>query len=89
MYDPLIDRFSSDLATLVSTLQYDLNESLKVGVDVGQYYFSNNGTVMITPNAKWAVAQSVDVQAGIGFPLWQDLAVENNLVVNAGVSIKF
>jgi hypothetical protein len=44
---------------------------------------------MITPNAKWAVAQSVDVQAGIGFPLWQDLAVENNLVVNAGVSFKF
>lgn len=89
MYDPLIDRFSSDLATLVSSLQYDLNESLKVGVDLGQYYFSNSGTVMLTPNAKWAVAQSVDVQAGIGFPLWQDLAVENNLVVNAGVSFKF
>jgi hypothetical protein len=25
----------------------------------------------------------------VGVPVWQDLAVENNLVVNAGVSFKF
>jgi len=90
MYDPLLDRFSSDLATLNSSVGYDLTESLQVAVDLGQYYFTDGGgTIMLSPNLKWAVASSVDVSAGIGFPLWQQLAVENNLVVNAGVSFKF
>jgi hypothetical protein len=44
---------------------------------------------MVTPNLKWAAAPSVDVSAGVGIPVWQELAVENNLVVNAGVSFKF
>jgi hypothetical protein len=37
----------------------------------------------------WKPATSVDVSAGIGFPVWQELSVENSCVVNAGVSFKF
>jgi len=90
MYDPLLDRFSTDLATAVSSLDYKWSDTVKFGVDFGQYYFvDGGGTVLITPNVEWTPAQSVVVSGGVGIPVWQDLAVENNLVVNAGVSFKF
>lgn len=90
MYDPLLGTISDDLATLVTAANYKLTDSVKVGVDLGQYYLiGGEGAIMVTPNIKWAAAQSVDVSAGVGIPVWQELAVENNLVVNAGVSFKF
>jgi len=90
MFDPLLGTVSDDLATLVTSANYKLSETLTVGVDLGQYYLQGGqGAVMVTPNLKWAAAQSVDVSAGVGIPVWQELAVENNLVVNAGVSFKF
>jgi len=90
MYDPLLGTISDDLATLVTSANYKLGDSVKVGVDLGQYYLiGGEGAVVVTPNIKWAAAKSVDVSAGVGIPVWQELAVENNLVVNAGVSFKF
>lgn len=90
MYDPLLGTISDDLATLVTGLNYKVTDSVKAGVDLGQYYLiGGEGAIMVTPNLKWAAAPSVDVSAGVGIPVWQELAVENNLVVNAGVSFKF
>jgi len=90
MYDPLLGTISDDLATLVSSVDYKWTQSVKVGVDLGQYYLQGGqGTIMVTPNLKWAAASNVDISAGVGIPVWQELAVENNLVVNAGVSFKF
>jgi len=90
MYDPLLGTISDDLATLVSSVDYKWTQSVKVGVDLGQYYLQGGqGTIMVTPNLKWAAASNVDISAGVGIPVWQELAVENNMVVNAGVSFKF
>lgn len=90
MYDPLLGVVSNDFATLTTGVDYTLASSITVGVDVDQYYLiGGNGTIMVTPNLKWDVANNVDVSVGVGLPVWQELATENNLVLNAGVSIKF
>jgi len=90
MYDPLLGTISDDLATLVTGLNYKVTDSVKAGVDLGQYYLvGGEGTIMVTPNLKWSAASNVEVSAGVGVPVWQELAVENNMVVNAGVSFKF
>jgi hypothetical protein len=90
MYDPLLGTISDDLATLVTGLNYKITDSVKAGVDLGQYYLvGGEGAIMVTPNIKWTAASNVDVSVGVGIPVWQELAVENNMVVNAGVSFKF
>ena len=90
-YDPYLDRVSDDVASLVTNFDYTLTDTISVGVDLTQKYVceSGDGVILLGPSIKWAAASSVDVSAGIGFPLWQQLAVENNCVVNAGVSLKF
>lgn len=90
MYDPLIgSRIGEDVVSLVSDLNYKLGNNLNVGLNITQEYFDGGGVVLLGPSMEWNAASSVDVHAGIGFPVWQDLVVENNCVVNAGVSFKF
>jgi len=90
MYDPLLGTISDDLATLVTGLNYKWTDTLTLGADLGQYYLiGGEGAIVVSPNLKWSAASNVEVSAGVGIPVWQELAVENNLVVNAGVSFKF
>jgi len=90
MYDPLLGTVAVDLATLVSSLDYKWTDCVSVGVDLKQYYLQGgDGAVTLTPNLQWTAASNVDVSAGVGVPVWQNLAVENNLVFTAGVSFKF
>lgn len=90
MYDPLLGIVSTDFATLTTGVDYTLTPCITAGVDVDQYYqIGGNGTVVVSPNLKWAAANAVDVSVGVGLPVWQELATENNLVLNAGVSFKF
>lgn len=91
MYDPVIDRFSSDLCTLESSLDYKLADSFNIGVDLTQYYLTegDSGTIIVTPNVSWDVSSSIALSAGVGLPVWQNLATENDYIVNAGVSFKF
>jgi len=90
MYDPLLGTVAVDLATLVSSLDYKWTDCVSVGVDLKQYYLQGgNGAITLTPNLQWTAASNVDVSTGLGVPVWQNLAVKNNLVFTAGVSFKF
>lgn len=90
-YDPYLDRVSDDVATLVTNFDYTLSETVSVGVDLTQKYVCSvgDGVVLLGPSVEWKAASNVTVGAGIGFPVWQQLAVENNCVANAAVSFKF
>jgi len=90
MYDPLIGyRIGEGVVSLVSDLDYKFAENFDVGLNITQKYFDGGGVVILGPSMEWNAADDVNVNAGIGFPVWQDLAVSNNCVVNAGVSFKF
>ena len=89
MYDPLLDRVDQDVVSLVSDIDYKWSKELTVGVNITQEYFDGGGVALLGPSMSWKPATSVDVSAGIGFPVWQELSVENSCVVNAGVSFKF
>jgi len=90
MYDPLIgSRISEDVISLVTDIDYKWTTNLDVGLNLTQEYFDGGGVFLLGPAVKWDAASNVAVNAGIGFPVWQELAVENACVVNAGVSIKF
>lgn len=90
MYDPLIgSRISEDVISLVTDIDYKWTTGLDVGVNLTQEYFDGGGVFLLGPSLEWDAASSVKVNAGVGFPVWQELAVENSCVVNAGVTVKF
>ena len=65
--------------------------TLSVGVDLNQFYTEGSNVAFLGPKAVWNVANNVDVNAGVGIPVWQDVAVgsENSLNVTLGLGIKF
>ena len=88
-FNQTADCVDQDVVSLVSDIDYKWSKELTVGVNITQEYFDGGGVALLGPSMSWKPATSVDVSAGIGFPVWQELSVENSCVVNAGVSFKF
>ena len=88
-FDPLAGTLSENTLALSSNLGYDVSDTFGVGLNLTQEYFSGGNVAVLGPTVDWTVAPSVSVEVGVGFPIWQELAVENTCVVNAGVSFKF
>lgn len=65
--------------------------SLAVGVDFNQWYTEGSNVAFLGPKALWSVANNVDVSAGFGVPVWQEVntANENSWAVTASLGIKF
>ena len=66
-------------------------DTISVGVDLNQWYTSGSNVAFLGPKAEWKVSNNVDVNAGFGVPVWQEInaANENSWNVTAGLSIKF
>jgi hypothetical protein len=62
-----------------------------VGADLNQWYTSGSNVAFLGPKATWKAATNVDLEAGVGFPVWQDAAYgqENSCTVTLGLGIKF
>ena len=88
-FNPLAGTLSENTLALTSNLGYDVSDTFVVGLNLTQEYFSGGNVAVLGPTVDWTIAPSVSVEVGVGFPVWQELAVENTCVVNAGVSFKF
>lgn len=89
-YSPLFGSFTNYGINAESFVAYKF-DTLSVGVDLNQWYTDGSNVAFLGPKAQWAVANSVDLNAGFGVPVWQEVdpANENSWAVTAGLSIKF
>lgn len=65
--------------------------SLTVGADLNQWYTSGSDVAFLGPKAVWNVSNNVELNAGCGFPVWQNVnaANENSWNVTLGLGINF
>jgi hypothetical protein len=89
-YSPLFGSFTNYGINAESFVAYKF-DTLAVGVDLNQWYTDGSNVAFLGPKAQWTVANSVDLNAGFGVPVWQEVAPanENSWAVTAGLSIKF
>jgi len=89
-YSPVFGAFNDYGINAESFVAYKWN-SLSVGVDLNQFYTNGSNVAFLGPKAVWNVANNVDVNAGFGIPVWQDVAAgsENSWNVTVGLRINF
>jgi len=65
--------------------------SLTVGADLNQWYTEGSDVAFLGPKAVWNVSNNVNLNAGCGFPVWQNVAAgsENSWNVTLGLGINF
>ena len=84
-------KVDTDVMSLGSDLTYKWN-SFDVGIALDQYYYVTTGEkqLFLGPTVKWNIASNLDLNLGVGIPVYQDVATpESNAVVNFGLGIKF
>jgi len=82
---------NSDVLSFETVLGYDWN-AFKFGVELDQMYYVNSGEaqLFLGPTVNWSVASNVDLNMGVGIPVYQDVVTpEANAIVTAGLGIKF
>jgi hypothetical protein len=82
---------NSDVLSFETVLGYDWN-AFKFGVELNQMYYVNSGEaqLFLGPTVNWNVASNVDLNMGVGIPVYQDVVTpEANAIVTAGLGIKF
>lgn len=89
-YSPVFGNYNNYGVNAESFVAYKLG-LLSVGVDLNQWYTEGSNVAFLGPKAEWKVSNNVEVNAGFGIPVWQDMnaANENSWNVTAGVGIKF
>lgn len=89
-YSPVFTNASDYLINAESFVAYKTG-ALSFGADLNQWYTSGSNVAFLGPKVAWNVAPNVDVNAGVGFPVWQTYVTgqENTCTVNLGVGIKF
>lgn len=81
----------SNVVSLGTDLSYDWN-AFKFGLELDQFYYIDSGEkqLFLGPTVNWAVASNVNMNLGVGIPVYQDVVTpEANAVVTAGLGIKF
>ena len=89
-YSPVFGNFNNYGLNAESFVAYKWS-SLQVGVDLNQWYTEGSNVAFLGPKAEWAVSHNVDLNAGFGVPVWQEVnaANENSWAVTLGLGIKF
>ena len=89
-YSPVFGNAATYLVNAESFVAYKWN-SLSVGVDLNQWYTEGSDVAFLGPKAVWNVSNNVDVNAGFGIPVWQNVAAgnENSWNVTLGLGINF
>jgi len=89
-YSPVFGNFNNYGANAESFVAYKW-DNLSVGVNLNQWYTDGENVGYLGPKAEWSVANNVNLSAGIGIPVWQEVnsANENSWNFTAGVGIKF
>ena len=84
-------KVDTDVMSLGSDLTYKW-DSFDIGLALDQYYYVTTGEkqLFLGPTAKWRIASNLDLNLGVGIPVYQDVSTpESNAVVTAGFGIKF
>jgi len=82
---------NSDVLSFGTGLSYDWN-SFKFGLELDQMYYVDSGEaqLFLGPTVNWNVASNVDLNMGVGIPVYQDVVTpEANAIVTAGLVVKF
>jgi hypothetical protein len=89
-YSPVFGTFNDYGINAESFVAYKWS-TLSVGADLNQWYTSGSNVAFLGPKAEWNVANNVNLNAGCGFAVWQDVAPanENTWNVTLGLGIKF
>jgi hypothetical protein len=89
-YSPVFGNAATYLVNAESFVAYKWN-TLSVGVDLNQWYTEGSDVAFLGPKAVWNVSNNVDVNAGFGIPVWQNVAAgnENSWNVTLGLGINF
>jgi len=89
-YTPVFGNFNNYGLNAESFVAYKWS-NLQVGVDLNQWYTEGSNVAFLGPKAEWKVSNNVDLNAGFGVPVWQEMnaANENSWNVTAGIGIKF
>lgn len=89
-YSPVFGNFNNYGINAESFVAYKW-DTVSVGVDLNQWYTDGESVGFLGPKVDWAVANNVNLSAGIGIPVWQDIdaANKNSWNVTAGIGIKF
>ncbi len=89
-YTPVFGNAVDYLVNAESFVSYT-SGAFAVGADLNQWYTSGSNVAFLGPKATWKAATNVDLEAGVGFPVWQNASYgqENSCTVTLGLGIKF
>jgi len=89
-YTPVFGTFNNYGLNAESFVAYKWS-GFALGADLNQWYTDGSNVAYLGPKAQWAVANNVDLSAGFGVPVWQEVnaANENSWNVTLGLGIKF
>jgi len=89
-YNPVFGNAATYLINAESFVAYKW-DSLLIGVDLNQWYTEGSDVAFLGPKAVWNVSNNVNVNAGFGIPVWQNVAAsnENSWNVTLGLGINF
>jgi len=89
-YTPVFGTFNNYGLNAESFVAYKWG-GFALGADLNQWYTDGSNVAYLGPKAQWAVANNVDLSAGFGVPVWQEVnaANKNSWNVTLGLGIKF
>jgi len=89
-YSPVFGNYNNYGLNAESFVAYNFG-AVSVGADLNQWYTEGSNVAFLGPKAEWKVSNNVDLNAGFGIPVWQEVnaANENSWNVTAGIGIKF
>lgn len=89
-YSPVFGNAANYLINAESFVAYKWN-TLSIGADLNQWYTEGSDVAFLGPKAVWNVSNNVNLNAGCGFPVWQNVAAgfENSWNVTLGLGINF